>query len=190
MTKPLTVKRIERSRRWLKWFPWLYIVMGGLSLIGALRSGEVIIVLILSAALYLVLGLSGWGYLRWIGSARRSMAAPSPVLADGEVLLWRDDVNDKEARFARRGGLTLTNRRLAFEPEVDRFDPAVGREWPIEQLRSVHILPFAVSDGEINSSTLVFDVGDGVAQRFDVFNPEAALATITTKLEELRSARS
>ena len=190
MSRQLTVKRMRRLQTWVKWSPWLWVAIGVFYVVGAVSFGKFDLYFALLAALYLILGLSGWGYLRWLGSARRSRAAPSPALGDGEVLLWRDDVNDKEARFGRRGGLTLTNRRLAFEPEVDRFDPAVGREWPIEQLRSVKILPFTASDGEINSSTLVFDLGDGAAQRFDVFNSEAALATITAKLDELRRSQS
>ena len=191
MTKPLTVKRVERLRKWSKVSPWFFALLGPAALVAAgLMGKDAPPNLQFMGWLYTVLGVGTLLYFRWLGSKRRRHSVPTPALADGEVVLWMDDVNDRQARFGRRGGLTITNRRLAFEPVEDRFDPMVGREWPVDTIESVRIDPIVLADGEVNSGTLVFDLGAAGEQRFDVFDSEGALARITPKLDELKSSQS
>ena len=191
MAKTRSDTAIERARRAPRWYPWVFIGLGVVSLGGAVARGGLGSFTGLIGVLWLVLGIALMMNTWWTRTQRKRRNVPTPQLAEGEVVLWSEIADDRQARFNRAGGLTLTNRRLAFEPKEDRFDPAVGHDWPVDLVRGVSIEPIRLVGGEhINSGTLVFDLDDAGAQRFEVFDAESALSELTAKLEELKGARS
>ena len=140
---------------------------------------------------WLVVGVLALLDLRFNRSEEKVRAAvPLPALAEGEVLLWSDAAVDRQDSLSRSGGLILTNRRLGFRPRRDQYDKAAEREWPVGNVESVRIESTEPADGEIDSRTLVFELGADGVRRFVVFDAEAALPVITAKLAELGSARA
>ena len=191
MAKPRSDTAIERARRAPRWYPWVFIALGVVSLGGAAARGGLGSFTGLIGVLWLVLGIALMMNTWWTRTQQKRRNVPAPELVGGEVVLWSEIADDRQARFNRAGGLTLTNKRLAFEPKEDRYDPAVGHEWPVELVGAVTIEPIRLVGGEhINSGTLVFDLGDEGVQRFEVFDAESAVAEITAKLDELKGARS
>jgi len=191
MAKPRSDTAIERARRAPLWWPWVFVALGVLSLAGAAGNGGLGSFSGLIGVLWLILGGAILMNRGWVRTQQKRRNVPSPELADGEVVLWSEIADDRQARFNRAGGLTLTNQRLAFEPKEDRFDPAVGHGWPVDLVRGVSIEPIRLVGGEhINSGTLVFDMGEAGPQWFEVYDAESAMSEITAKLEELRTARS
>ena len=191
MAKPRSDTAIERARRAPRWLPWVPIAVGVIFLAISVGDGGLGSFTGLFGALWLALGVATLLNTWWTKTEGKRRSVPSPALQDGEVVLWSEIADDRQARFNRAGGLTLTNQRLAFEPKEDRFDPAVGHGWPVDLVRGVSIEPIRLVGGEhINSGTLVFDMGEAGPQRFEVYDAESAMSEITAKLEELRTARS
>lgn len=190
MKKPITAERREKLRKRALFLPAGYIVLGVVTLIGAFVFGEGWgDFIVLFGAVWVIVGIAMTLIFARVLNRRMFYEGPRPQLADGEEVLWGENVNDRQAKFGRAGGLTLTNRRLAWEPAPDKAEPPdEPREWAVDAIRSVSTedLRPVLYPGDWGG-TLVFDVGEGNPQRFRVFDPAASAALIDKALSETRA---